>query len=250
MRLRIDGKRLEAREGQTLLAVARENGIAIPTLCYHAGVEAWGGCRLCMVELSRPEWPGWSRLVTACVYPAEEGLHVDTKSPAVIEARRLVLDLLLARCPTSDVIRELAESYGIGESSYEPRKSPDVCILCGLCVRVCAAVGAHAIATAGRGVDKRVATPYGEPAMACIGCLSCATNCPTGAIPYGQDARSRTIWGRTFDLVHCDACGAVLGTKAQLKHLAVKSGLPGTYFSRCDNCRKRDTADIFRRVMV
>lgn len=256
----LDGRVVEFSEGQSVLDVARANGVRIPTLCWHAGLENHGGCRLCMVEIGRPEWDGWSKLVTSCEYRAEDGLVVATDNEKVRRTRRTVLDLLLARCPTTPKVRELAREYGIAKSSFVPREQPDDCILCAICVRTCQAVGANAITTFGRGVDKVVGTPFsptsgadGEAPEAsaadCVGCLSCARMCPTGHIRFEETATHRRIWGRTFEVVGCATCGAPLGTPEQLDHFARTKGLPRAAFERCDTCRKRDTATAFAAVI-
>jgi bidirectional [NiFe] hydrogenase diaphorase subunit len=257
--MEIDGRRVAFDSGDTVLAVARKNGIAIPTLCHHPGLASYGGCRLCVVDVTRPEWEGWRRLVTACEYAAEAGLVVVTNSERVVRARRTVVDLLLARCPSTPFVVELARTLGLSETSFAPRDEPDDCILCGLCVRVCAAVGADAIGSAGRGVDKQVGPPYAPPnydrppglapAADCVGCLCCAHICPTGHIRFTDDGAARTIWGRDFTVVRCAGCGAPLGTPAQLAHFAAKSGLAASYFERCDTCRKEETARAMSRVV-
>ena len=130
----IDGQEIHAKEGQTILEVARENGIDIPTLCYHPVLEPYGACRLCIVEVTRR---GRTRLETSCTHPAWDGLEVKTHSPAVVEARKVILGLMLSRCPNVPVIQDLAREYGITEPPF-PTDTPDEkCILCGLCVRTC-----------------------------------------------------------------------------------------------------------------
>lgn len=247
VRLTIDGRSIDAEKGRSILEVARENGIDIPSLCYHPGLEAFGACRLCVVEVTKPGWKDWKKLVTSCLYPIEEDLIVYTRSPEVMENRKVVLDLQLARVPNSDVIRQLAAEYGIHDTSYTKRKDADNCILCGICVRVCDAIGASAISTLSRGPDKYVDVP--DP-MACIGCLACAESCPTGAIPYSEVNGIRTIWNREFELVRCESCGKPIMTRDQIDHFVAKSGLPEDYFSKCDSCRKRETAVTFARVML
>lgn len=248
--LQLDGRFVEAGEGQTLLEVARASGVEIPTLCHHAGLENHGACRLCLVEITRESWDGGARLVTACEYPAQDGLVVSTATRQVRESRRQVLDLLLARCPNTPKVREMARAHGIARTSHVPREDPDDCILCAICVRTCAAVGAHAISTSGRGVEKVVGPPYGDDAGDCVGCLSCAYMCPTNHIAFEQTADTRTIWGRTFALVTCDGCGRTLGTPEQLDHFARESGLPRDSLLRCDVCRKQDTAKAFHAVIA
>lgn len=244
----VDGKVVEARLGESLLEVARASGATIPTLCHHAGLESHGGCRLCMVEIGRKSWGDWTKLVASCEYPAEEGLVVQTASPKVQRTRRTVVDLLAARCPDTPFVQALARAHGLMETSYVPRKKADDCILCAICTRTCEAVGADAIATSGRGVDKEITLPFTTDASACIGCLACALNCPTGHIKYEADAQHRRIWGRDFEVVRC-ACGAPLGTPEQIDHVAAKKGIPRSYFAKCDACRKRETAEAFARVV-
>ena len=144
----INGRDLHARPGDSLLDVARRTGIHIPTLCHHEGLEPWGGCRLCLVEVDRPGGHA-ARVVPACLFPARDGLRVDTDSARIRRLRAGVLDLLLARCPQSTKIQELALEYGVRRTSFTERKNADKCILCNICVRACAAVGANAIGTAG-----------------------------------------------------------------------------------------------------
>ena len=176
----IDGKELQAEEGQTILEVARQAGIEIPTLCYHPLLEPYGVCRLCTVEVIRR---GRSRLETSCTYPAWDGLEVKTHSPAVIEARRNILGLLLSRCPNVPIIQDLAREYGVTEPPF-PADDPDQkCILCGLCVRTChELVKADVLNFSQRGIDRQVGPPFLEKSDQCIGCGACTIMCPTGAI--------------------------------------------------------------------
>ncbi|MBD3165759.1 2Fe-2S iron-sulfur cluster binding domain-containing protein [bacterium] len=247
VRMTIDGRSIDAPVGATILEVARANGIDIPSLCYHPGVEAFGACRLCVVEITKPNWEGWKKLVTSCLYPVEEELIVSTRSEEVIENRRVVLDLQLARVPDSDVIRQMAAKYGIHDTSYEKRKDADTCIMCTICVRVCEAIGANAIATLSRGPEKYVDVPNID---ACIGCGACALSCPTDAIPMTEENGVRHIWDKDFELVRCEVSGEPIGTPEQIKHFAEKSGLPESYFTKSDRQRKKETAADLARVML
>jgi NADH dehydrogenase/NADH:ubiquinone oxidoreductase subunit G len=247
--LKIDAKTVAARDGETILEAARRHGIDIPTLCYHEAVEPWGGCRLCVVEITKKEWEGWSRLVTACLYPVEEGLEVETRSEAVLESRRLTLDLLLARCPETPKIQELAAEYGVEETSFRKREEPDNCILCGLCVRICEALGHSALSLAHRGPEKKVTTPFDEPADTCVGCGACAKNCPTLAIPMRDLRGERRIWDRTFKLLTCKECGKATLTEEQVKHLCETQGFSPEFFEKCDTCRRKETAATFSTIV-
>ncbi|MCD6202887.1 MAG: (2Fe-2S)-binding protein, partial [Methanophagales archaeon] len=180
MKITIDGKEVDAEPGQTILEVARINGIHIPTLCYHPALKPFGACRLCSVEIERH---GRKRVVTACNYPVEDGLEVRTNSPEIIEIRKMLIELLLARCPEEKRIQELAREYGVAEPRSRFTLENEHCILCGLCARVCEElVGVSAINFISRGVERKVGTPYEELSDDCIGCGSCALVCPTEAI--------------------------------------------------------------------
>lgn len=247
VRITIDGRSIDAPVGQTVLEAARQHNIDIPSLCYHPGVEAFGACRLCVVEIRKHNWtPDWKQLVTSCLFPVEEGLIVETRSPEVMENRKVVLDLQLARVPNSDVIRQLAAEYGIHDTSYEKREDADNCIMCGLCVRVCDAIGAHAISTLSRGPEKYVDVPNKD---ACIGCLACALTCPTDAIEYIEEGNMRTIWDKTFEVVLDPVNKKPIATPEQIAHFSKQSGLPEDYFTKSDVTRKKETAASFARVM-
>lgn len=199
-KLTIDKKEVEVPEGTTLLEAAKKLNIKIPTLCYHPMMEPYGACRICQVEVEESEGNS-SRLVTSCVTPVKDGMVVYTNSDKVREARKFIIGLLFARAPKSDVIKNLAQEYGISlvaDSSDEMEDyfkhyiknrlkrgidSPAKCIMCGLCVRVCSEiVGMKAISFAGRGQERKVSTPFGEISEPCIGCNACAYVCPTKAI--------------------------------------------------------------------
>lgn len=108
--LTINGLSVCVEEGNTVLEAAQFLGFPIPTLCHMEGLSPYGACRLCVVEIG--EGPR-ARLVTSCTYPAEQGLKVRTASKRVLRARRMVLELLLASCPQSKVIQDLASAHEI-----------------------------------------------------------------------------------------------------------------------------------------
>ncbi|MDZ7696848.1 MAG: FAD-dependent oxidoreductase [Deltaproteobacteria bacterium] len=174
---KINDKEVQGEAGEFILQVARRYGIDIPTLCHHDALEPAGMCRLCTVELFDGRK---TRFVTACNYPVWEGMAVYTDTEAVHEGRKLIVELLLARCPEVPVIKELAGQYGIDKPRFKGEQ--DDCILCGLCVRICEKMGNSAIAFSGRGVDMKVDTPFHVQSDVCMGCGACAEVCPTGHI--------------------------------------------------------------------
>jgi heterodisulfide reductase subunit A len=174
----IDGQPIEVEDGATILEAAQKLGIEIPTLCHHPALEPYGACRLCTVEITQN---GRSRLVTSCNYPIRSPITVQTASEKVLRGRRLLAELLLARCPNASEIRSVAVALGVTSARF--RAQDELCYLCGLCVRVCEElVGQSAISFYGRGGDREVGPPFLKFSDDCIACGACAFICPTGAI--------------------------------------------------------------------
>jgi len=238
--LTVNGRVVQAQEGEMLLEVIRREGIDIPALCHHEAVEPFGACRLCMVEITKEAWDGWTNHVTSCLYPVEQDLIVSTHTPKVNELRKSVLDLQLARCPNSPEIRKLAAEYGVNETSFESKPDADNCILCGLCTRICDKMGFNAISTVGRGHGKEIAPPMHEAPPDCVGCLSCALNCPTNVIEYSDVNGKRTIWGKQFELIKCSECGKTTITREFAQALSDRKGIPIEYFEKCDHCHRKE----------
>jgi len=185
--LTINNRKIQAEEDATVLDAARKNGMDIPTLCHHPALEPQGMCRLCTVEVVAGKR---RRFVTACNYPVSEGLEVFTHSEEVLSARRTIIELLWARCPDVEVIRDLAGELGVDRPRF--RLEDDACILCGLCVRMCEErMGRSAISLVGRGVDLKVDTPFHIQTDVCMACGACVSVCPTGVLELEQITRHK-----------------------------------------------------------
>ncbi|NOX44184.1 MAG: bidirectional hydrogenase complex protein HoxU [Caldiserica bacterium] len=203
--LKLDGREVRAKKGQTILEVATENGIRIPTLCYLEGLSPKGTCRVCMVEIANRN----GKLVPACVTPVEEGLEVITRSERLTRLRRTIVEMLFlernhicAFCVSNGhcELQDLAVELGMDHVTF-PYRYPGLamdlshddfgldhnrCVVCGRCVRACSEVeGAFTWGFTGRGIDTAVATDLGIPwglSETCTSCGKCVQACPTGAL--------------------------------------------------------------------
>jgi bidirectional [NiFe] hydrogenase diaphorase subunit len=199
----IDEQEVSARAGQTILEVARENEINIPTLCHLEGLSDVGACRLCLIEIK-----GQNKLLPACVTTVQEGMEISTDTERLKTHRRTILEMLFAErnhicsvCVSNGhcELQSLAQEQGLTHVRM-PYRNPELsvdasherftvdhnrCILCTRCVRVCAEVeGAHIWDVMGRGTDSIIISdlhqPWGE--SACTRCGKCVQVCPTGAL--------------------------------------------------------------------
>ena len=188
--LAINGQKVEVEEGTTILKAAKELGIEIPTLCYHPALEPYQACRVCLVEVIQN---GRSKLVASCGQMVAEGMEVKTHSEKAMNARKVTVELLLARAPGSEVIQDLAKKVGIEAPRFKTKDEEEKCVLCGLCVRVCNEVmRVGAIGFANRGAKMEVTPPYKEFSEVCTTCGACAYSCPTGAITV-EEISERTV---------------------------------------------------------
>ncbi len=194
--LKINGLPLSVEEGTTLLEAARFLGFPIPTLCHVDGLSPYGACRLCLVEIG--EGPK-ARLVSSCTYPAENGLKVHTASARVVRARKMILELLLATCPQSKVIQDLASAHEVRQQRF--RQEYEDCIMCGLCVRMCEEqMMAKAIGFHGRGERRGIGTPFDIRSETCRLCGGCMYICPACQLRCTYTEPEKAICGGCANL--------------------------------------------------
>jgi len=201
--IEINGKKIEAKKGETILDTLKRAGIFVPTLCHMKGLFPSGACRICVVE---DELTG--RLLPSCSFPVAEGMKIQTHSNAVVEARKTVVELLLSNHPDDCLycvrngnceLQDLAETHNVRErrikgkknnyhkdlSSLSLERDPDKCILCGRCVRMCEEIiGVSAIDFINRGSHTVIGTTFnqGLNTSSCVNCGQCIMVCPTGAL--------------------------------------------------------------------
>ncbi|MGE5588638.1 MAG: NADH-dependent [FeFe] hydrogenase, group A6 [Clostridia bacterium] len=216
VRLTIDGQEVEAHEGETVLDAARRAGRDIPTLCYHPAVGRIGSCRVCVVEIG-----GARNLPASCVTPVADGMVVRTNTPAVREARRTVVELLLAAHPHDCLkcerngrceLQDLAMRLGIRVARFHREtdhrttdvsspalvRQPDKCVLCGRCVKACSEVQAVGVLGFAYRGTRSCVTPMFEHGLGeskCVSCGQCAKVCPVGAISEKEE------WERVLDAI-------------------------------------------------
>jgi Fe-S-cluster-containing hydrogenase component 2 len=172
-------------------------------------------------------------------------MKVFTHTERVVQTREVVMDLLLARCPNTPLIKEMAAEYGLSQTTYKVREEPDDCILCGLCTRVCDHLGISAISSVNRGSGREISPPFNTAPPDCIGCLACAEICPTNCIEFTTNNRTRTIWGKTFEMLADPKGGRSVITKDQAAFFAEKTGVPESYYQTSDATQAaRDGRDL------
>ena len=189
--LNMNGLHVSVEDGTTVLEAARFFGFPIPTLCHMEGLTPYGACRLCLVEIGEGQG---AKLISSCTYPAQEGLRVRTASSRVLRARRMVIELLLASCPQSKVIQDIASAHGVKQQRF--KQEHEDCVLCGLCVRMCKEqMMAGAIGFRGRGANRSIGTPFDIRSDACRVCGACMQVCPACQLRCTYSEPERAVCG-------------------------------------------------------
>lgn len=259
----INGRAYDVPKNATVLEAAKIAGVDIPTLCYLKDINEIGACRLCLVEVK-----GARGLVTACVYPVNEGMEITTNSPKIMEARRRNLELLLSghdqnclscvrstNCELQKLCREYGvdskavtgrrNHYAIDDSGYSITRDNNKCILCRRCVAACNNQGIGAISAVNRGFDTEIGTEFGVPLAdtTCINCGQCIEACPVGAL-YEHDDTDKVFAALADPSKHVvisiapsvrtaigEAFGNPIGTDTEGKMVAAtkKLGFDGVY---------------------
>ena len=208
--IQVNNREVKANANETILTVLKREGIKVPTLCHLEHLFPTGACRMCVVEVE-----GMGGLIPSCAYPVQPGMKIQTHSPKALQARKTIVELLLANHPDDCLfcvrngscdLQELSEELGVRQRRYTGDKDtydldlsspaivrdPAKCILCGKCVRVCEEVqGVSAIDFINRGSRTHIGTAYDEGlnVSSCIYCGQCVNVCPTGALREKSDTK-------------------------------------------------------------
>ena len=251
--IKINNMPLSVPKGISILEAARTAGIEIPTLCYLKKINEIGACRICMVEVK-----GARSLVTACVYPVNEGMEIFTNTERVRKSRKMTLELILSThdrkclsCVRSGTceLQQLCKEFGVDDESRFDGANPvheyddsaihmirdnGKCILCRRCVAACQAQHISVIGANARGFDTHIGSAFERPldSVACVSCGQCIVNCPTGAI-YEKDDTAKVLEAindpEKFVVVHTapsirvtlgECFGMHIGTNVQGKMVA------------------------------
>ena len=195
--LSINGARIRTAEGTSVLDAALEGGICIPHLCHMRELTAFGGCRLCIVEVIEN---GRSKVTTSCTLEAEEGLVIQAHSPKILRARKNIAEMLVAEAPNSRAIQDVAVRCGVTDVRYPFRSK--TCVLCGRCVRTCGEMWqSDSLGFVGRGGHRHVALPFNSRPDTCKRCYDCINVCPMVMTPCDGPMRE----GEEHFCGHCES---------------------------------------------
>jgi formate dehydrogenase alpha subunit len=177
--LYINGSKVTAREGTTVLDAALAYGICIPHLCHMDDILGYGACRLCIVEVIENNR---STVMTSCTIEVREGMVIEAHSEKILKARKNIAEMIVAECPNSRAIQDIAARCGVEKVRY-PFRNND-CIQCGKCVRVCSEVWqSDSLGFIGRGIKREHGTPFNKKSETCKMCLTCVDICPMTITP-------------------------------------------------------------------
>jgi len=235
--LTINDRTIEAEDGETILSAARRAGIEIPTLCAVKGLPPTGACRICVVEVA-----GFGGLVPSCSYPVAQGMKVQTHSPRALEARKTIVELLLADHPDDCLycarnnaceLQSLAQNLGIRQRRYRGTslpirldvsspgivRDPAKCVLCGRCVAVCPQVVVNDVLEFGnRGAKAKIVCDADRPMglSTCVQCGACVEVCPVGALVFKEQLNCMPDGRLETTRVTCPYCG--VGCQIDMHH--------------------------------
>ncbi|MBO8152557.1 MAG: iron hydrogenase small subunit [Candidatus Marinimicrobia bacterium] len=267
LQVEINGRKVTAKEGETILEVLEREGVKVPTLCHIKGLFPSGACRMCVVEVE-----GMDGLVPSCAYPVSDGMKIKTHTPRTIRARKTIVELLLANHPDDCLycirnlnceLQKLAEELGVRQRRYFGEKSkydvdvsspsivrdPNKCVLCGKCVRVCEEIqGVSAIDFVSRGSKAHVAPAFEEGlnVSSCINCGQCVLVCPTGALR--EKSHVKIVMDALNDpekfvvVQHAPSISVTIGEEFNLKPGADVMGIMNAALRRLGFDRIFDTA--------
>ncbi len=199
----IDGRSLDVEEGRTILIAAREFGIHIPTLCYVDHLSPYGGCRLCVVEINHN---GSKPIIdTSCTHEVREGMVIQTKSPRIIKARKMLAELLVTSAPNVKIAQDIAARMGLLKVRFPMEDNR--CILCGLCIRMCyEQMDGKALGFVGRGMGRSVSMPFNVRPETCRLCRGCDYVCPGVIVPCQGVIEPGEFCGRCVRLEDIPTC--------------------------------------------
>jgi len=259
VKITINGRPVIAQEGITVLEASKQAGYDIPTLCHHPALSEFGACRLCVVEIK-----GMRNLPASCVTKISEGMEIQTESVAVVEARKTILELLLANHPSDCLTCQMSgncklqdyayryqvrnvsfcgeiHNYPLDDSNPYIIRDNNKCILCGRCVRACAEIkGENILGFASRGFNTKITTALDKDFKDsdCVYCHTCVAVCPVGALRNKEMEGKARYWELEKKTVDCGLCENACKFDLNIKDgkvigVSAKEGTPERFGQPC-----------------